>query len=88
MTIISFRLALRVEGDWWVAYFAPNDTMVGAVQLGTIRMSAVQVPERKREFYDLMRETFSDYVEARLGVRPTWPNEPVPAPEHERAGRG
>ncbi len=36
------RLALRVEGTLWVAYWAELQTMEGAVFLGSIRLAFVQ----------------------------------------------
>ena len=33
------RLAMRVEGNWWVAYCARMGTMAGATELGRMRMS-------------------------------------------------
>ena len=81
------RLALRVEGDSWVAYYALEMTsMKGAVELGRIAMAAVVVPARKQAFMDLMREVVADMIEDITGDRPIWPDEPQPAPEHERAG--
>lgn len=83
------RLAMRVEGDKWTAYYALPGTMTGALYLGQIQMRFVQKPERKDAFMSLMREAVSDILEEATGVRPEWP-EPAgrPAPQHERAGRG
>ena len=36
------RLAMRVEGNLWVAYYAEADTMDSAVFLGSIQMRFVQ----------------------------------------------
>lgn len=80
------RLALRVEGDWWVAYYAMPDTMADAIDLGRIRMAAVQDQGRKQAFMALMREFIGDAFLANVSETPDW-NDPVPAPEHERAGR-
>jgi hypothetical protein len=82
------RLAMRVEGVWWVAYYAMLDTMEGAIQLGTLRMSIAANPERKSEFMILMRAAVSDVIEEKLGVRPVWPEpDGHRAPEHERSGK-
>jgi hypothetical protein len=82
------RLAMRVEGENWVAYYAMPDTMVDAVFLGSIRMGAVRrSPRYKETFMTLMREIVSDIIEEQTGVRPDW-NGPRRAPEHERSGRG
>lgn len=80
------RLAIRHEGDKWVAYYALPDTMKDAFFLGSIRMGVVtKFPERKQTFIDLMRDIVSDLIEAEFNVRPTWGG-PQTAPEHERAG--
>ncbi len=80
------RLALRVEGDWWVAYYAMPDTMAHAIDLGRILMVAVQDQTRKQAFMALMQHFVGDIILEKLGEAPDW-NDPVPAPEHERAGR-
>ena len=77
------RLALRVEDDCWVAYFAASNTMVGAIWLGAIDMSTMKNPVRKQQFMDLMCDVVADILEAVTKERPAW-MEPVPAPEHER----
>lgn len=80
------RLALRVEGDNWVAYYALLDSMVDAIPLGSIRMAAIRDnPARKEAFFGLMREVVADLFEETQGERPTW-GKPKPAPEHERGG--
>lgn len=79
------RLALREEGEWWKAYWAPPDTMEGAILIGQIVMPLVLNNKKlKREFMLLMQQAVSDLVEAALGQRPMWPEPPHPAPEHER----
>lgn len=78
------RLALRSEGDFWVAYYALPDTMDGAVLLGSIAMRFVQDKNRKRLFQMLMQEAVADLLEGYYGTRPHWPSPPVAAPEHER----
>lgn len=81
------RLALRVEGDFWVAYFAARDTMEGAIVLGSVRLAVIEErPDRIEGFRLFIQEVYGDLVENLVGERPTWPNPPVPAPEHERAG--
>lgn len=79
------RLALRVEGDNWNAYYALNDTMEGAVPLGSITMMAVtRNPALKQAFMDLMIGVVSDILEDATGRKPTW-SDPETAPEHERS---
>jgi hypothetical protein len=80
------RLALRVEGDWWVAYCAEATTMDGAVELGRIHMTLVQKRRPKTAWMDLMRDCLADLIGSGLGVTPSG-FEIRPAPEHERAGR-
>lgn len=81
------RIALRVEGDNWNAYFAPPDTMDGSLYLGSIRLTLVALPERKEAFMALMRDVVGDLMEDTLGQRPVWPDPPKRAPEHERTKR-
>jgi hypothetical protein len=80
------RLALRVEGDNWNAYYVLHtDSMKDAIYLGSISMTAVSFNEkRKDEFMALMREVVGDMIEDITGVRPEWGG-PKPAPEHERS---
>jgi hypothetical protein len=80
------RLAMRVEGNLWVAYFAQIGTMDGAIFLGSIQLAFVQDPDRKRAFMGLMQEAVGEILAAASGAQPQWP-EPVAAPEHERGGR-
>ena len=78
------RLALRVEGDNWNAYYALPDTMQGALYLGSIKMKFVNNPKHKNAFLDLMRECVADVLQETMGgARATW-GDPQKAPEHER----
>lgn len=80
------RLALRVDGENWIAYYAMLGTMDRAIMLGSIRMSIVtKSPARKQEFMDLMQEVVADLIEEAVGERPNW-NRPQGAPENERSG--
>lgn len=81
------RLAMRVEGQHWNAYYAMPGTMEGAVYLGSIAMAFVDgKPARRDAFMSLMKEAVADLIEQTTGTRPIWPNGEHPAPEHERAG--
>jgi hypothetical protein len=80
------RLALRTEGNLWVAYYALLDTMEGALFLGSIRLQFVEDAERKLVFMALMKEAVSDILEENTGERPLWPDGAQLAPEHERGG--
>jgi hypothetical protein len=74
------RIAFRVEGRQWVAYWALPDTMDDAIWLGAIHMALVKDEDRKRTFMALIEsavvEVFPELVEMREER----------APEHERAG--
>ena len=85
-TIIPGRIAFRVEGNMWNCYFAKNETMDGAILMGSIAMAFVQREERKQAFMDLMKDIYSDFTEETMGARATYPDEAQPAPEHERSG--
>lgn len=81
------RLAFRHEGAWWVVYWAPEtSTMAGAVELMRVAMTLVETKLRRDQVIQLARDLYADMVEGALGVRPQFPTEPQPAPEHERAG--
>lgn len=78
------RLALRQEGDWWVAYYAMPTTMDRAVELGRVRFSIALNPEHKQTFLSLMSGVVADLIEHQTGTRPDMIE--GPAPQHERAG--
>ena len=78
------RLAMREEGSNWNAYYAMPDTMQDAIFLGSIAMRFVLDKKRKNIFMDLMRDAVSDIIEEITGERPSWPDGPQLAPEHER----
>lgn len=81
------RLAMRVEGQYWHAYYALPDTMKNAVFLASISLHLIAVKEeRKDQFMALCKELIADLVEDQCGTRPTWPVPPKPAPESERGG--
>ncbi len=83
-TRLPGRLAFRVEGPFWVAYYALPDTMEDAVVLGTIRVAHVNNPQRRAVFMELMKDAVSDMLEDIIGARPEWPFPPEVAPDHER----
>lgn len=64
------RMALRVEGDLWNAYYALPGTMEGAIFLGSVRIGAVRDARRKNAFMALMTEIVGDFLEPELGQRP------------------
>lgn len=79
------KIAFRVEGAFWNAYYDLQTPGADPVLLGSIAMQAVRdKPERKAQFMSLMREVVGDIIEGVVGVRPVFPGEPVPAPENER----
>lgn len=82
----SLRIAFRVEGEFWCAYLAADDTMADAVLLGSIRMSVAQSHgDIKDKFMSLMQETVATAA-IDLGAKLVWPDPPRPAPESERSG--
>lgn len=78
------RLALRHEGQWWMAYYAEPDTMEGAIEIGRIRFSVVQEEKYKEAFQSMMREVVADLLEDIVGKRPTMLTQL--ARESERSG--
>lgn len=81
------RIAMRAEGHMWNAYYALQETMEGAVFLGSIRLAAVRDnPDRKAAFMQMMRDVVGDALQDQLGARPVWGG-PEKAPGRERGGR-
>jgi hypothetical protein len=80
------RLAMRHEGNFWVAYYALPESMEGAVLLGSIAMRFVDTKPRRDAFMEIMKKAVADLLQDQFGERPTWPDGPQPAPEAERAG--
>lgn len=79
------RLAMREEGDWWVAYVATTQNMDGAHEIGRIKIGAAKRPAIRRAFLDVMVATL-ETVLGEMGLQPIgWAQ--GPAPEHERSGR-
>ncbi|WP_374374420.1 hypothetical protein [Dongia sp.] len=85
-TVNPFRLAMRVEGEWWNAYMAPPETMEGATLLATVRMTLVAEKDAKDVYLATVRDLFFRAAEAALGA-PIDSFETREAPEHEKAGR-
>lgn len=77
------RIAMRVEGRWWVAYYAMPDTMDGAIELGRVQMAIVKDPVRKQTFIGLFKSAFEDIFKDKLEVE-RWTEHP--APESEKSG--
>jgi len=78
------RLALRVEGAYWNAYYAKPDTMDGAILLGSIQFSIIAQNEtHKQAFMNMMRAVVGDLLSGIAKAPVTW-LDPVKAPEHER----
>lgn len=86
MSKMALRIALRIEGTWWVAYVAEPGTMEGALELARIRMSMVGGPDRKQRFMQLVQDAVAEVITSTTGSVPEM-FETRPAPEHERAGR-
>jgi len=86
MVKAPWRLAIRAEGEYVNAYFADEHTMEGAVLLASLKRSIAEAgmfePWRL-----LMQEALAVMVQSATGVRCEYPEEPRPAPEHERSGR-
>lgn len=79
------RLALRIEGEWWEAYYALPDTMEDAIPLGRIRIGAAQAnQEVKHGFVELMKMIIADALKESVGPVASWRLED--APDNERSG--
>lgn len=84
-TFAPFKLALRAEGSWWVAYFQKVDDADQRIELGRIRMMTVQDPEMKLAFTDLMRRS-TELALAEVGLPVSRWGGIQEAPESERSG--
>lgn len=87
MTAAPFRVALRVEGKWWVAYIAEPATMKDATEIARVLIGPARADAAiKRAFIDFAQLVVSSAAKA-VGVdfADDW-NTPVPAPEGERSG--
>lgn len=81
------RLAFRHEGEWWNAYWTPDQhSMERALKLGSIRITTIN-DEVRLEFMKVMRLAFEAVIKETVGVMPEWSGE-RPAPESERGGHG
>ncbi len=77
---------MRVEGTWWVAYYALPNTMDGAIEIGRIAMAAVQKKRCKNAFMDICKVFIGDVIRENTGAEiENW--DIRQAPEHERAGQ-
>lgn len=81
------RLAMRAEGDWWIAYYAKMGTMDGALELGRVRMTIAQVPEYKAVTLECYKAIVGGMIANIVGADVAWPLPPQDAPEHEKSGR-
>lgn len=82
---LTRRLAMRVEGEWWVAYFAEMGTMERALELGRVRINLAEIPEVKDATLAYFQTVMGEIVKAISGgLQIEWPNPPQPAPEHEK----
>ncbi len=81
------RLAMRVEGDWWVAYWAAPNSMKRSTEIARLRMSLAADPVLKEAFLGFCQSAMSVTIKAATGKTPGW-NDPVGAPEQEKSGRG
>lgn len=79
------RVALRQEGNAWVAYLAANETMEGALVLASMPFVLANDQQIKTAFMEFARTCAARLFE--IGSLPgaTF-TEVMPAPEHERSG--
>lgn len=80
---LNEHLMLRVEGEWWNAYFGKSPA--DAIHMGSIRMAFVTKSEDARSaFIKLMVEVVATEITEAYGERPTI--EVQVAPKSEKAG--
>jgi hypothetical protein len=60
------RIALRVEGDFYNAYYALPDSMKGAIFIGCIRVALIKNDEvRRMQFLDFVRAAIEELLKDR-----------------------
>ena len=78
------RLAMRAENGYWCAYYAPPDTMDGAILLGSIKITVIiEKPARREQFLALMHDVMRGAIKDACGKRADIV-ERKPASPHER----
>jgi hypothetical protein len=86
MNEAPLRLAMRVEGDWWVAYVAKSDDMEGAIELGRISYGLARGHRPIMVgFKDLMIKAMTALLVEQDMTPLAWKERA--APESERSGR-
>lgn len=78
------RIAFRVEGELWCAYYAKTDTMDGAIFIGSIRLAFVQKPENKNKFKQFIQDGVEETLKELGHTVKQWNHQT--APEHECGG--
>jgi hypothetical protein len=82
---IGMRLAIRKEGRFVNAYAALENTMQGAVLLGSMAAGLCEEDDTIwKRWKALMIDIMAEAVEKMFGERPDMPERP--APEHEKSG--
>ena len=78
-TEAPFRIALRTEGSWWIAYLASPITMDGAIEIARVRLAPAQAdPAIKQAFIDFTQRVMEAAAKASLQEIAHW-NAPTPA---------
>jgi len=86
MEKIPLRIALRVEGRWWIAYLAKPRGMEDALEIARVLIRpARENPAIKQAFIDLSKLIIDDATRATGLTIEGW-NPPEVAPEDERSG--
>lgn len=67
------RIVFRQIASSYVAHWAPREkSLADAIHVGSIRIGAIDRPDRLVAFVDLMRAVVADAIERADGVRPQW----------------
>lgn len=86
LLLAPFRLAFRIEGDYWNAYLAKPDTMEDAKLVGSVVYAAALHPAIKDAFMAMMRKVVETFVDDMGIARIEGWGDPERAPESERSG--
>jgi hypothetical protein len=77
---------MRLEGDWWVAYIALVGDMDGAVEIGRMKVGAIQATPNAGDRFKALCVSILEAMLTETGLTVVDWQERL-APESERAGR-
>ncbi len=80
----DFRIAIRTEGKWVVAYLAPESTMEGAMEVARVLRLFLKEEQQRDQLIAMLSAGLGEIIKMLGGSVEKW--DTIPAPEHERGG--